>query len=121
MSSDSLSCLSLSAGEASHTETDGSGPTNATPLVPKVDRIFMQATSLSSEIWIQFTVFLPIMFAGLVYAAPNPINNIFIGHMPNSEELMAGVNLATTYTMVLGTSISWAMCSALYTLVPEGV
>ena len=94
---------------------------NSSLLSSSNRRSFIITDSIYSEIYIQLKIFIPISIGNICQILPQIINNIFIGHLPNSILLLSGVNLARTFSNVLGTSIAWGINSGLYTLIPNAI
>lgn len=66
---------------------------------------FIHAESFLDEFRIVSWNFLNIAFQNIANVIPQIVSNIFVGHLANANQLLAGVGLARTFINVTGIDI----------------
>eukprot|EP01084_Bolivina_argentea_P112561 200752_1 len=82
---------------------------------------FTVAETAFDELKIMLSLFVPIALCGICEFIPQYISYSFVGHEPNSTELLASVGLSMAYTNCIGISITWGLTKGLDTLIPQAL
>ena len=82
---------------------------------------FIFAESRFEECRIILKMMVPITISSVSQFFPQAICFAFVGHLPNSTQLLAGAGLARIFTNVTATSFSWGITVGLQTLVPQAI
>eukprot|EP01083_Nonionella_stella_P220989 790073_1 len=110
--------MPTNANEQTHLVQASDVLRSSTKLTPPS---FVVATSFTHELWLLFLRCALISLQILSQLGVIVVAIIFVGQLPNSVMVLAGVGFSRTFVNVTGTGMSWGFTTSLFTLLPQSI